>query len=212
MELKKGYLICFEGVEGSGKSTQAKLLYNFVKKKITKKVILTREPGGTVVGEKIRNLILKKKLKIHKITELFLLFAARNEHVVNKIEPFLKKKYLVICDRFLLSTLAYQHFLHNIEDKFILLLQNKIYKKIYSDINFIFDINRKVSRSRILSRNKKINKYDQVSLREFNKVKKGFKILSKTIKHCYFINTKKDINQIHEQLQKILVKKINARY
>jgi len=76
MELKKGYLICFEGVEGSGKSTQAKLLYNFVKKKITKKVILTREPGGTVVAEKIRNFILQKKLKIHTITELFLLFAA----------------------------------------------------------------------------------------------------------------------------------------
>jgi len=212
MELKRGYLICFEGVEGSGKSTHAKLLYNFVKKKISKKVILTREPGGTVLAEKIRNLILQKKIKIHKITELFLLFASRNEHIVNKIEPFLKKKYIIICDRFLLSTLAYQHFLHNIENKFIFLLQKKIYKKIHSDLNFVFNIDRKTSHFRILSRNKKINRYDKVSIKEFNKVKKGFKILSKKIKHCYFINTKKDINQIHQQLQKILVKKINARY
>jgi len=212
MELKRGYLICFEGVEGSGKSTQAKLLYNFIKKKITKKVILTREPGGVFFAEKIRNFLLQKKIKIHKITELFLLLAARNEHVVNKIEPFLKKKYLIICDRFLLSTLAYQHYLHNIEEKLILLLQKKIFKKIYPDINFIFDIDMKVSRSRILSRNKKINKYDKVSLKEFNKIKKGFKILSKKIKNCYFINTKKNIDQIQWWLKNILVKKINARY
>ena len=79
MAIKKPLFICFEGVEGSGKSTQAKLLYKFIKKKITKNVILTREPGGTIFSEKIRNLILDKKTNISLLSEFLLLMAARNE-------------------------------------------------------------------------------------------------------------------------------------
>ena len=85
MAIKKPFFICFEGVEGSGKSTQAKLLYKFIKKNITKNVILTREPGGTLFSEKIRNLILDKKTNISTLTEFFLLMAARNEHIISKI-------------------------------------------------------------------------------------------------------------------------------
>ncbi|NKA17058.1 MAG: dTMP kinase, partial [Alphaproteobacteria bacterium] len=84
MAIKKPFFISFEGVEGSGKSTQAKLLYKFIKKKITKKVILTREPGGTPFAEKIRNILLDNKIKNNPLTEFFLLMAARNDHVVNK--------------------------------------------------------------------------------------------------------------------------------
>ena len=87
--MKKPFFICFEGVEGSGKSTQAKLLYKFIKNNITKKVILTREPGGTAFAEKIRNILLDSKIKNSPLTEFFLLMAARNDHVVNKINYYL---------------------------------------------------------------------------------------------------------------------------
>ena len=110
---KKGLFIVFEGIEGSGKSYQAKILYR--KLKIYKKsVILTREPGGTKGAEVIRKIILKdyfeknKKIKFDKFTDTLLYLAARNEHVKNKIIPAIKKKKIIICDRFIDSTLAYQ--------------------------------------------------------------------------------------------------------
>ena len=80
MGLKKGFFITFEGIEGSGKTTQIKLLYKYLKKK-TKKVYLTREPGGTKISEKIRSLVIKDlSNNTNPLTELFLLFAARAEH------------------------------------------------------------------------------------------------------------------------------------
>ena len=113
MYKKKPFFIVFEGVEGSGKSFQSqKLFQNLNKKKLSS--ILTREPGGTRSAELIRNLILKdyfnktKKEKFDKYTDTLLYLAARNEHVINKILPALKKKKIVICDRFIDSTIAYQ--------------------------------------------------------------------------------------------------------
>ena len=94
---KKGFFIVFEGIEGSGKSYQSRVLYNKLKK-FTKNVILTREPGGTASAEIIRNIILKdyfeknKKIKFDKYTDTLLYLAARNEHIKNKISPSLKKK------------------------------------------------------------------------------------------------------------------------
>jgi len=123
MAIKKPFFICFEGVEGSGKSTQAKLLYKFIKKNITKNVILTREPGGTLFSEKIRNLMLDKKTNISPLTEFFLLMAARNEHITSKINFYLKKNFIIICDRFFYSTLAYQHYFEGMDNKFIFSIQ-----------------------------------------------------------------------------------------
>ena len=110
---KKPFFIVFEGVEGCGKSFQSKKLLNNLKKKKIK-ALLTREPGGTRSAELIRNLILKdyfikeSKEKFDKYTDTLLYLAARNEHIKNKIIPALKKKIIVICDRFTDSTLAYQ--------------------------------------------------------------------------------------------------------
>ena len=130
MAIKKSFFICFEGVEGSGKSTQAKLLYKFIKKNITKNVILTREPGGTMFSEKIRNLLLDSKTRVNPLTEFFLLMAARNEHIINKINFYLKKKFIIVCDRFFYSTIAYQHYLEGMDKKFIFDIQKKYFECI----------------------------------------------------------------------------------
>ena len=113
MYKKKPLLIVFEGIEGCGKSYQSKkLLLNLKKKKIS--AIITREPGGTNSAELIRTLILKDyfrkgiKDKFDRYTDTLLYLAARNEHIKNKIKPALKKKKVVICDRFIDSTIAYQ--------------------------------------------------------------------------------------------------------
>ena len=211
MAIKKPFFISFEGVEGSGKSTQAKLLYKFIKKKITKKVILTREPGGTPFAEKIRNILLDNKIKNNPLTEFFLLMAARNDHVVNKINYYLKKKFIIICDRFFYSTLAYQHYLEGMNKKFISNVQKKIFSRIHPDITFLIDLDKKESKKRISKRNKKTNRFDKLSTHDFNKIRNGFLKISKIYKNkITIINGRKPLNEIQKNINKKTLKLLNV--
>ena len=212
MAIKKSFFICFEGVEGSGKSTQAKLLYKFIKKKITKNVILTREPGGTLFSEKIRNLMLDKKTNISPLTEFFLLMAARNEHIISKINFYLKKNFIIICDRFFYSTLAYQHYLEGMDKKFIFSIQKKIFNKVHPDITFLIDLNRKESKVRINKRAKKTNKFDKLSSYHFNKIRNGFRKISKMYKNkIVLIKGSKSLIEIQNEITSKTLKILNAR-
>jgi dTMP kinase len=212
MAIKKSFFICFEGVEGSGKSTQAKLLYKFIKKKITKNVILTREPGGTLFSEKIRNLMLDKKTNISPLTEFFLLMAARNEHIISKINFYLKKNFIIICDRFFYSTLAYQHYLEGMDKKFIFSIQKKIFNKIHPDITFLIDLNKKESKVRINKRAKKTNRFDKLSSYHFNKIRNGFIKISKMYKNkIVLIKGSKPLNEIQNEINTKTLKILNAR-
>jgi dTMP kinase len=212
MAIKSPFFICFEGVEGSGKSTQAKLLYKFIKKNITKNVILTREPGGTLFSEKIRNLMLDKKTNISPLTEFFLLMAARNEHIISKINFYLKKKFIIICDRFFYSTLAYQHYLEGMDRKFIFSIQKKIFNKVHPDITFLIDLNKKESKIRINKRSKKTNKFDKLSSYHFNKIRNGFLKISKMYKNkIVLIKGNKSLNEIQKVINKKTLKILNER-
>jgi dTMP kinase len=211
--MKKSLLICFEGVEGSGKSTQARLLYNFIKNNITKNVILTREPGGTPFAEKIRGILLDNKIKNDPLTEFFLLMAARNDHVVNKIHYYLKKKFIIICDRFFYSTLAYQHYLEGMSKKFIFSTQKKIFRNIYPDLTFLIDLNKKESKKRIGKRIKKINRFDKLSTYHFNKIRNGFLKISKIYKNkITLINGSKSLNEIQNEINKKTLKVLNVKH
>ena len=212
MAIKRPFFICFEGVEGSGKSTQAKLLYKFIKKNITKNVILTREPGGTLFSEKIRNLMLDKKTNISPLTEFFLLMAARNEHIISKINFYLKKNFIIICDRFFYSTLAYQHYLEGMDRKFIFSIQKKIFNKVHPDITFLIDLNKKESKIRINKRSKKTNKFDKLSSYHFNKIRNGFLKISKMYKNkIVLIKGNKSLNEIQNVINKKTLKILNER-
>ena len=212
MAIKRPFFICFEGVEGSGKSTQAKLLYKFIKKNITRNVILTREPGGTLFSEKIRNLMLDKKTNISPLTEFFLLMAARNEHIISKINFYLKKKFIIICDRFFYSTLAYQHYLEGMDRKFIFSIQKKIFNKVHPDITFLIDLNKKESKIRINKRSKKTNKFDKLSSYHFNKIRNGFLKISKMYKNkIVLIKGNKSLNEIQKVINKRTLKILNER-
>ena len=121
---KKPLFVTFEGIEGSGKSYQIQKLYKNLKKKNIS-VILTREPGGTRTAEKIREVILEdyfhlnSKEEFNKYTDTLLYLAARNEHVKNKIKPAIFKKKIIICDRFIDSTLAYQVYGKGVNKTFV---------------------------------------------------------------------------------------------
>ena len=142
MYKKKPFFIVFEGIEGCGKSFQSKKLFNNLKRKNIK-TLLTREPGGTKSAELIRNLILKdyfknsKNEKFDRYTDTLLYLAARNEHVKNKIIPALKKKNVVICDRFIDSTVAYQVYGKRVNHNFIKNIHNYILINwLHSDLIF----------------------------------------------------------------------------
>lgn len=137
--LKKGLFITFEGTEGSGKSTQSKMLHQFLKRKGFNAVHL-REPGGSRLGEEIRKLLLSPDKRLSGFTEMLLYLVCRSQLVEEKIYPALKKKMIVICDRFADATVCYQGYGSGIELTLIERLNNFATKAITPDITFFLDI------------------------------------------------------------------------
>ena len=215
MYKKKPFFIVFEGVEGCGKSYQSKKLFkNLKRKKIS--TILTREPGGTKSAELIRNLILKdyfskdKKDKFDKYTDTLLYLAARNEHVLNKILPALKKKNVVICDRFTDSTIAYQVYGKQVKKGFIDSIQKSILGSLKPNLIFVLKVNSKSSRKRLLKRKSK-NRYDNFSQTFYNKAQKAFLNIAKNKKNYHILESSKNDNHLEEEILKITLKKLNIR-
>jgi dTMP kinase len=139
--------------------------------------------------------------------------AARNDHVVNKINYYLKKKFIIICDRFFYSTLAYQHYLEGMDKNFIYNIQKKIFANIHPDITFLIDLDKKESKKRINNRTKKTNKFDKLSTYHFNKIRNGFLKISKIYKNkITLINGSKSLNEIQNEINKKTLKVLNVRH
>tara|TARA_Y100001935_G_C17282206_1_gene498166 strand:+ start:539 stop:1180 length:642 start_codon:yes stop_codon:yes gene_type:complete len=207
---KKPLFIVFEGVEGCGKSFQSKKLFNNLKKK-NFDVILTREPGGTKSAELIRNLILKDYFqksideKFNRYTDTLLYLAARNEHVINKIKPALRKNKIVICDRFVDSTIAYQAYGKKVKLNFINEIHKIILGKLKPDITFVLKVSPKSSRKRLLKRRSK-NRYDRFPQSFYNKVQKSFIRLSKNKKNYHILNSSKNDKSLEDLIFKSTLK------
>ena len=169
MYKKKPFFIVFEGIEGCGKSYQSKKLLNNLKKNKIHS-ILTREPGGTNSAELIRNLILKDyfsrktKDKFDKYTDTLLYLASRNEHIKNKIKPALKKKSVVICDRFTDSTLAYQVYGKKVNQNFIDQIHKFILQDVKPNLTFVLQVSAKTSKSRLKKGKQKIDMINFLNL------------------------------------------------
>ena len=210
MYKKKPLFIVFEGVEGCGKSFQSKKLFNNLKKK-NFEVVLTREPGGTKSAELIRNLILKDYFqkgineKFNKYTDTLLYLAARNEHVHNKIKPALRKNKIVICDRFVDSTIAYQVYGKKVKLNFINEIHKIILGNLKPDITFVLKVSPKSSRKRLLKRRSK-NRYDKFSQSFYNKVQKSFIRLSKNKKNYHIFDSSKNDKSLEDLILKSTLK------
>ena len=177
-------IIVFEGIEGSGKTLHANHVSRYLKRKKIKFIRL-REPGGNVSSEKIRKLILSNKSNFHKITDLLLYLAARNENLEQTIKKNYGKK-LILIDRFIDSTLAYQHYGMGIDYKFINLLNNFLIKNIKITVTFLNLVNTKNLRIR-LSKRKNLNRYDKLKFKLYKKIQKGYIKISKKKKNKYVI-------------------------
>ena len=212
---KKPFFIVFEGVEGCGKSYQSRKLYNKLKKnKID--TILTREPGGTKSSELIRNLILKdyftkdNKEKFDKYTDTLLYLAARNEHIKNKIKPALIKKKVVICDRFIDSTIAYQVHGKKVDINFINNIHRKILHGIKPNIVFVLKVSTNSSRKRLKKRKTK-NRYDNFSQTFYNKAQKSFIKLAKNKKNYFILNSSLNDDSLEDKIFNIINKYLNIK-
>ena len=213
MYKKKPFFIVFEGVEGCGKSFQSKKLYYTLKKnKID--TILTREPGGTKSAELIRNLILKdyfiknNKDKFDKYTDTLLYLAARNEHIKSKIKPALLKKKVVICDRFVDSTLAYQVYGKQVDIKLINNVHKKILQGIKPNITFILKFLKKMSKIRLRKR-KTNNRYDNFAQSFYTKAQKSFLKLAKNKKNYYILESSSNDNALEKKIYNIVNRYLN---
>ena len=215
MYKKKPFFIVFEGVEGCGKSFQSKKLYkNLKKKKIS--TILTREPGGTKSAELIRKLILSdyfrksKREKFDKYTDTLLYLAARNEHVKFKINPALKKGIVVICDRFVDSTLAYQVYGKGIKNNLIKIIHKHILNGLKPNLTFVLKVLPSSSRERLLKRKTK-NRYDNFPKSFYVRAQKSFLKIAKNKKNYFVLNSSKNDNSLEKKIFQITSKYLNLK-
>ena len=190
--MSKKPIIVFEGIEGSGKTFHINNIQkHLIKKKI--KFISIREPGGSINAEKIRKLILNNKSNFDKVTDLLLYLAARNENINILIRKNINKKIILI-DRFIDSTIAYQHYGMGVDLSFINYINNFLLKNIKPDFTFLNLVNKKNLKLR-LSKRKILNRYDKFELKFYNKVQLGFIKLSNFKKNKYLkINSNSDVS------------------
>ena len=197
-------IIVFEGIETSGKSTSLKKAIKYLKKNKIKHISF-REPGGTNLSEKLRQLMLNKKSKLNKKTDLFLLMASRSENFDKILKENYKKKVILI-DRFIDSTLAYQHYGMGLDKNLILRMNNFLLGNLKPNFTFLSIVNKKNMLKRLKSRKNK-NKYDNFNYNFYNKVQKGFlKIALKNRSKYLILDSNKDSLKIIENK---LINKIN---
>tara|TARA_Y100000591_G_scaffold323111_1_gene340398 strand:- start:119 stop:763 length:645 start_codon:yes stop_codon:yes gene_type:complete len=211
---KKSFFIVFEGIEGSGKSYQSKRLYNNLKK-LGLKLIRTREPGGTNGAERIRKLILKDYFgkmnngHFDKYTDTLLYLAARNEHIKKKITPALKKKKIVICDRFIDSTIAYQVLGKAVKSSFIENIHREILGNSKPNLTFVLKVGIKKALKRLNQRKVK-NRYDKFSKSFYIKAQNAFlKIANKNKKKYYILDNSSDSAEVEKKILNTVLKKLN---
>ena len=216
MYKKNFFFIVFEGIEGSGKSFQSKKLYKNLKKKSIN-TILTREPGGTKSAEEIRKKILKDyfhkdtKIQFDKYTDTLLYLAARNEHIKNTINTAYLKKKVLICDRFVDSTYAYQVYGKGVKRSFIESIHKHILKKIKPDLTFVLKVRIQKALKRLRKRAKK-NRYDKFSKSFYIKAQNAFiKIAKKNRNKYYIFDNSNDSGDLEDKILEIVLKKIKYK-
>ena len=191
--------ITFEGIEGSGKSTQAKKLHEyFIAQNIAS--ILTREPGGTPASESIRAILIDEKIaKLEAKTELFLNFAARLEHVEKLIKPQLQQNKIVISDRFFDSTYAYQGSAFGLDESLIDAVKKMAIQDFAPDITFLIDVPVETAFARIVNRSDN-NRYEKLGFDFHQKVRDGFLQLAKKNPRIKVIDGTKILQEISAEI------------
>ena len=203
--MSKKPVIVFEGIEGSGKSHHILKVSKYLKKNRID-FIKIREPGGNPNSEKIRKLILDKKSNFNKVTDLLLYLASRSENT-QLLKKYYKKKIILI-DRFIDSTIAYQHYGFGVNLKLINLINNHLLKDFKVDYTFLNTVSKDNMINRLKLR-KSLNRYDKFDTKFYTNVQKGFLKLANKNKNKYkIINSNLDIKQNEDKVIEVIKKLI----
>jgi dTMP kinase len=204
-QMQKGYFITLEGPDGGGKTTQAGLLAKYIKQ-LGYEVILTREPGGTPLAEEIRRLILTPTEEaLQPMAEIFLYAASRAQHVHSLIQPGLAAGKVVICERFVDSSLAYQGYGLGWDLELIRRINRLAVGEVMPDLTFLLDNDARLCLDRVTKRSDNVRtKVDRIEARgvEFQeRVRRGYLELASREPRMIIINTsQKDIETVHQEM------------
>lgn len=190
----KGYFITFEGVDGCGKTTQMKLLTEYLTKH-GYEVVLTREPGGKGLGEKIREILLNYEGEVASEAEAFLFLADRAQNIEQIVKPAISKGKIVLCDRHTDSTIAYQGYGRGVDIEKLTILNNIATGGKKPDLTIVFDIDVETSMTRV---GKEKDRMESAGMEFFNKVRRGYLEISKQEPNrVKVIASSRDIESIH---------------
>lgn len=210
--------ITFEGIEGSGKSTQIKLVAEYLCRKNVS-LIVTQEPSGTEIGRKIGNILFNREHNnMCAETEMFLFCAARAQHIREIIMPALKQNKVVLCDRFSDATYAYQGAGRGLDNKFIKLINDYSSMQLKPDLTLLFDLPVEIGLNRANKRNDKLKKSSSID--RFEKENMDF---HKRVRESYLgllkndpgrfrlIDANRDVDTIQEEIRRHISDLINLK-
>lgn len=201
--MQKGFFITFEGADGCGKTTQIKLLDEYLRSR-GKSVLLTREPGAKGLGVKLREILLNYDGEVSPNCESFLFLADRAQHVDCIIKPALQEGKIVLCDRHTDSTVAYQGYGRGLDIERIKMLNNIAVNGLKPDLTIIFDIDIETSLARV-GNNK--DRMESAGIDFFNRVRNGYlEIARQEPERVKVINSGVTIDNIHKQIVELVEK------
>lgn len=198
-----GVFISLEGIEGAGKTTLIQKMIAYFQN-MGKEVLLTREPGGSDLGKKLRSIILNAEEKICPPAELFLFLADRAEHAQTCIKPALAQGKIVLCDRFIDSTVAYQGYGRGMDIVQLKMLNTLATQGLMPDLTFILDLEPQIGLARANARNKELNltvkegRFEAETLEFHQKIREGFLAMSKEEKRFFVVNAEQSAEQVFE--------------
>ena len=198
----RGKFITFEGIDGAGKSSHVDWLADWLRSQ-GKTVQVTREPGGTELGEKLRGLLLGEAM--HLETETLLMFAARREHLARLIEPALARGEWVVCDRFSDATYAYQGGGRGLDRGKLQILERWVHEHLQPDLTLLFDLPLEVARERIVLANRTLDKFEQERADFHERVRQAYlERAHAQPARVRLINADATREAIREQLEKVV--------
>lgn len=207
---KKGFFVSFEGPEGSGKSTHISLLADFLRTR-NLPVIVTHEPGGgTELAARLRELLLNSRGQVSARAELFLMLAARAEHVQGLIEPELEAGSVILCDRYIDSSLAYQGFGRGLSIDFVRQANDFAIDGKVPELTFLMDIEIQEGLKRAATKSA-LDRIESEKIEFHKRVRDGFLALAGTEERYHLVDCSRPMMEIQENLRAEILKRLEKR-
>ncbi len=200
--------IVFEGPDGSGKSTQIRLLYTYLRDELKKMVVETREPGGTEIGQEIREILLNpNNVEMRDITEVLLYASSRAQHVGQLIKPCLEAGKTVLCDRFVDSSIAYQGYGRGIDLNLVKEINRFAMQGIEPDLGIYIMVRPEIALERI-AKKRNLDRLEKETIDFHQRLYEGYKELIEEADYKHWINGEESIEKIHYNVKRLVKKHI----